>query len=221
MCHCSGFPQPGSSVQNSHSLTAQALFRAARLLLCCQSSLYSLLKERMEKGVGNILELRARTESRDSAGQTSRASLPRPCPLALPLLPRSWVESGAASAGPGWHWHCISSGPAPCPPLPSAQAPAVLACSSKLKAKPAVESTALVHGGLILESRGCTAPTAASQPTGLCCMQGCAHRRPGAHPTGEARVLWDQALGELLQHHSTCAELWLCQGAPRSRCRCP
>lgn len=26
-------------------------------------------------------------------------------------------------------------------------------------------------------------------------MRGCAHRRPSPHPTGEARVLWDQALG--------------------------
>lgn len=138
-----GLPQSCSSVRTSHSLAAQGLFRAAQLLLCCQSSLYLVHKERMEKGSRKHPRASSTDTGQGWSGQTSWASLPWPSP---PALLWSWVESGAASAGPGWHWHCISSGPAPSPPLPSAKAPAVLACSSKLKAKPAVESTALAQG---------------------------------------------------------------------------
>lgn len=197
MCRCSGLP-----CSNHVALCKQATVlqhKDCSGLLSCSSAAKvpctQFSRKEWRRGVGNILKLWAQTQGRDGAGQTSWASLPQPSPLALPHLLRSWVESGAASAGPGWHWHCISSGPALSPPLPSAKAPAVLACSSKLQAKPAVESTALAHGGLIPVSRGRTAPTAASKPTGLCWVQGCAHRSPGAHPTREARVLWDQDLG--------------------------
>lgn len=76
------------------------------------------------------------------------------------------VGSGAGSAVPGLHWHSISSGPALSPPLPSAEAPAALACSSELKAKPAVENAALTRWGLIPVSGGCAAPTTTSRAWG-------------------------------------------------------
>lgn len=209
-----GLPQSCSSVRTSHSLAAQGLFRAAQLLLCCQSSLYLVHKERMEKGSRKHPRASSTDTGQGRSGQTSWASLPWPSP---PALLWSWVESGAASAGPGWHWHCISSGPAPSPPLPSAKAPAVLACSSKLKAKPAVESTALAQGANPCVQRP-HSPHSCLQANGAVLGTGVCSQRP-PHRGGKSSV--GPSSGRLHQPHSTCAGLWLCQGAPRSRCRHP
>ena len=119
-----------------------------------------------------------------------RARPPEP-PHRLSCLPWSWAESGAASAGPDSRWHCISSGPAPSPPLPSAEAPAALACSSELKAKPAVESAALAHWGLIPASGGRAGPTAASRASGAVLGAGLRPRGGRAPtPAGDARAPW-------------------------------
>lgn len=124
-------------------------------------------------GAGGAPKLGTGTQAGTVKG-VGQSSPPCPSPPACPAYHGPWVESGAGSAGPGSRWRCISSGPAPSPPLPSAEAPAALACSAELKAKPAVESTALAHGGLIPVSGGDAAPTATSRArgavlgTGLC-----------------------------------------------------
>lgn len=162
---------------------------------------------------------RGRGTDRGSTG-CGTASPPRTSPLQPSLATThparcSPGKKEEQSAGPGSRWCCISPGLPLSPPLPSAEAPAVPACSLELKAKPAVESAALVHWGLIPAPGGQQPPPPPPELS--------ESRAPTPAPgAGGLRAVWrDRASAGCANLPGACVGLRLCQSAARSRCRCP
>lgn len=151
--------EPRSSVQMSRGLAACEVLWAAQQFLCHRTVCWF----RGEVGAGAVVGRRwgaggvpelgagAQTGAAQGAGQPPppRTSPPQPSLGTTRPAHCGPGKKEEQSAGPGSRWRCISPGLPPSPPLPSAEAPAVPACSLELKAKPAVESAALAHWGLI------------------------------------------------------------------------